>query len=302
MKIDRLYGITVYLLNHGRTPARKLADHFEVSVRTIQRDIDSLSLSGIPVVSLPGAAGGYELPEQFILDKHLATANDYSYILTALKGLSSATNDPSVAQTLEKVASLCKQPHTDILLDFSVLQEAGQENLQALQTAIEKKRVVNFLYTNNDGETRTHCVEPIAVLYRWYAWYLLAYSNAAKDYRTYKLVRMLDLNITDIPFKKEHEAAELILKSADRHDSRKYTELLVKCSEKAQARVREYLNGAVVEYLPNGGARMKLTVVENEQFWIGTLLSLGDEVEVIEPIAIRKRLAEAASKIVSLYA
>lgn len=93
MKIERLYAITVYLLNHGRTSANELAKHFEVSVRTIQRDIDSLCFSGIPIVSVAGAAGGYEISEQFKLDKHLATSNDYSYILTALKGLVSATND-----------------------------------------------------------------------------------------------------------------------------------------------------------------------------------------------------------------
>ena len=80
MKIERLYAIMVYLLNHGRTSANELAKHFEVSVRTIQRDIDSLCLSGIPIVSVAGAAGGYEISEQFKLDKHLATSNDYSYI------------------------------------------------------------------------------------------------------------------------------------------------------------------------------------------------------------------------------
>ena len=93
MKIERLYAITVYLLNHGRTSAAELAKYFEVSVRTIQRDIDSLCLSGIPIVSVTGAAGGYEISAQFRLDKHPATSNDYSYILTALKGLVSATND-----------------------------------------------------------------------------------------------------------------------------------------------------------------------------------------------------------------
>lgn len=106
MKMERLYAITVYLLNHGRTSAHELANYFEVSVRTIQRDIDSLCLAGIPIVAITGAAGGYEVSEQFKLDKHLATSNDYSYILTALKGLVSATNDPNDKHTLEKVAHI----------------------------------------------------------------------------------------------------------------------------------------------------------------------------------------------------
>lgn len=91
------------------------------------------------------------------------------------------------------------------------------------------------------------------------------------------------------------------MKNSDKTDSRQYTDVLVKCRENAQSRVREYLKGTIIEKLPNGDTLMNLTVVENEQFWIGTLLSLGDDVEVIAPTKIRKRLAEAASKIISLY-
>ena len=270
-------------------------------MRTIQRDIDSLCLSGIPIVSVAGAAGGYEISEQFKLDKHLATSNDYSYILTALKGLVSATNDANAKHTLEKISHIHKQNDMSIILDFSVLREGEQATLQALQTSIAKKCMVDFVYKNNNNETRTHSVEPIAVLYRWYAWYLLAYSKVKNDYRTYKLVRMSDLKITDIPFSKEHDIPDMILKKTDEIDSRQYTDVFVKCKEKARSRVQEYLKGKIIECLPDGDAFMKFTVVENEQFWIGTLLSLGDDVEVIEPKEIRNRLFEAASRIISLY-
>lgn len=301
MKIERLYAITVYLLNHGRTSAHELAKHFEVSVRTIQRDIDSLCLSDIPVVSIAGAAGGYEISPQFRLDQHLATSNDYSYIVTALKGLVSATNDVNAKQTLEKISHISNQNDANIILDFSVLQEGGQDTLQALQTAIATKRSIHFIYTNNNNETRTHSAEPIAVMYRWYAWYLLAYSKEKDDYRTYKLVRMRDLEITDAPFTKEHDAPDAILKRSDKTDSRQYTDVFIKCKERARSKVQEYLKGIVMETLADGDTLMKLTVVENEQFWIGTLLSLGDDVKVIEPKEISDRLLDAALKIVSLY-
>lgn len=301
MKVERLYAITVYLLNHGRTSANELAKHFEVSVRTIQRDIDSLCLAGIPILSVAGAAGGYEISAQFRLDKHLATSNDYSYILTALKGLVSATNDRNAKCTLEKISHIHKQNDMNIILDFSVLREGEQASLQALQTAIAKKCMVDFIYTNNNNETRTHSVEPVAVLYRWYAWYLLAYSKVKNDYCTYKLVRMSDLKITDTPFTKKHDAPEMILKRSDKKDCRQYTDVFVKCKEKVRSRVQEYLNGIAIDELPDGEILMKLTVVENEQLWIGTLLSLGDDVEVIAPKEIRCRLVTAATKIVSLY-
>lgn len=301
MKIERLYAITVYLLNHGRTSASELAKYFEVSVRTIQRDIDSLCLSGIPVTAVAGAKGGYEISEQFSLDKHLATSKDYSYILTALKGLVSAIDDQKAKHILEKVAHVSDQNDNGIILDFSVLREGEQSILQTLQTAVTEKCVVEFVYTNNNNETRIHSVEPIAVIYRWYAWYLLAYSKEKNDYRTYKLVRMSDLKMTGKSFEKEHEPADVILEKTDKKDSRQYTEIVVRCKEAAKSRAKEYLNGMIMEEYENGDILMKLTVVENEQLWLGTLLSLGDNIEVIAPERIRRRLLEAAEKIIFLY-
>ena len=301
MKIERLYAITLYLLNHGRTSASELAEYFEVSIRTIQRDIDSLCLAGIPVVAITGAAGGYEISERFQLDKQFATSDDYSYILTALQGLVSATNDLKAKQVLDKISSVTKANDNGIILDFSILHEGDENKLQILQSAVINKRVVSFTYTNNDNETRTHSVEPLAVIYRWFAWYLFAYSRIKDDYRSYKLVRMNDLKVTDEVFMKEHESAETILRKTDKEDSRKYTEITVKCQESARSRVTEYLKGNVIEELPNGNAMMKFTVVENEQFWIGTLLSLGGSVEVVEPKEVRERLLDAAGQIVSLY-
>ena len=301
MKIERLYAITVYLLNHGRTSASELAKYFEVSLRTIQRDMDSLCVAGIPIISVAGAAGGYEISKQFKLDKEFATSADYSYILTALQGLVSATKNPKIKHTLEKITHISKPNDNGIILDFSVLQEGDTTVLQLLQTAVTEKHVVDFTYTNNNNETHIHSVEPIAVIYRWYAWYLLAYSQSKNDYRTYKLVRMSNLKITDKPFQMQHESADTILKKTDRTDSRQYTEILIKCKERAKSRIIEYLKGTVINEFPNGDVLMKAIVVENEQFWIGTLLSLGDNAEVIAPEKIRRRLLESAKKIVSLY-
>ena len=301
MKIERLYAITVYLLNHGRTSASELANYFEVSLRTIQRDIDSLCLAGIPIISAAGAAGGYEISDRFKIDQEFATSDDYSYILTALQGLISATDNQKAKHTLEKIVHVSNPNDNGIILDFSVLREGDQITLQMLQTAVIEKRTVAFKYTNNNNETRIHSVEPIAVIYRWYAWYLLAYSKTKNDYRTYKLVRMSNLEITDQPFVKKHETADIILKNTDKTDSRQYIDVLIKCKEVSKSRVIEYLNGTIIEEFSNGDTLMKLTVVENEHFWIGTLLSLSDNVEVIAPEEVRKRLLESAEKIISLY-
>ena len=301
MKIERLYAITLYLLNHGRTSASTLAAYFEVSPRTIQRDIDSLCLAGIPVIAIAGASGGYELSDSFQFDKNFATPEDYACLLTALHGLVSASCDPKAKHLLEKIIPLSKSNETGMILDFSILREGEQTTLQLLQTAIAEKHAVQFSYTNNNNETRLHCVEPIAVLYRWYAWYLLAYSKAKKDYRTYKLIRMHQVSLTNQPFEQEHAAADVILKENDRNDSRQYTQILLKCQESAKMRVMEYLKGTILETNSDGSFLMQAAIVENEHLWLGTLLSLGDAVEVLSPEHVRTRLSSAAEKIVALY-
>lgn len=301
MKNDRLYAITVYLLNHGRVSARVLAERFEVSVRTIQRDIDAICCAGIPVTAYPGAAGGYEIEGGFRLDKQAATPEDYAYIRTALEGLFSATGDRAVSRTVEKLPALPEPEGTGLVLDFSVLREDGEEALRLLRRAVRERKRVYFIYTNNNQETKSHAVEPVAVVYRWYAWYLLAYSPRYADYRLYKLVRIRNLEVTDAQFSTEHAPAGEILRRMDENDARTYTAVTVRCKAAVRVRVAEYLRGRVVEEYENGDAKLALTVVENELFWFGALLSFGDAIEVLEPAHIRQRVAAAAEKILALY-
>jgi len=301
MKTDRLYAITVYLLNHGKTSAKDLAGRFEVSVRTIQRDIDSLCVAGIPIVSEIGANGGYYITESFKMNAQTATEEDYSNILTALKGYSTAMNNPHIDTAIEKITSLAGKKDDSVVLDFSVLREVDNNLMQTLQEAIKRKNAVRFRYTNAENLTRMHTVEPIAVVYRWYAWYLLAYSTVKNDYRTYKLVRMSQAEITELEFTKEHDSAEKILGEGNSNSTQKTTEVKVSCKKEARARAIEYLNGEVIAEYENGECDMTLHVIESEHLWFGTILALGDGIIIKEPEHIRSRVVEAAQKILSLY-
>ncbi len=301
MKTDRLYAITVYLLNHGKTSASELARKFEVSVRTVQRDIDSLCQAGIPIVAETGASGGYSLSEAFRLDAHTATNEDYALMLTALKGFATAMKSRRLDEAVEKIAALAREASNGVILDFSVLRERDGALLETLGEAVKAKRPVRFEYTNADNATRIHTVEPLAVVYRWYAWYLLAYSTVKDDYRTYKLVRMRNAEIVDAVFTRAHESAEAILRNKDGNTPQTCTEITVRCKSAARAKAVEYLNGQITHEYENGDCDMILSVIENEHFWFGTLLSLGDGVEIRSPEHIRARVLEAAKNIILLY-
>jgi predicted DNA-binding transcriptional regulator YafY len=303
MKTDRLYALTLYLLNHGKSSASELAKHFEVSVRTIQRDIDALCQAGIPICAFTGTNGGYEILSDFKMNNQLASEDEYAYIATALNGLKSVTNNSVADELYEKITAISKNSNTGMILDFSVLREGDEKLLQTLQSAVKNKQVVKFTYTNNGGETREHCVEPIAVIYKWYAWYMLAYNPVKQDYRTYKLVRMEDVYITEDKFCKEHMSAEEILNDCNSSYQRKdiSTKVKMRCHGNAIHRIKEYLNGQLIEMFEDGTAIMEIHIVENEQWWIGVVLSLGNEVEVIEPEHIKQRIIECAKDILLSY-
>lgn len=303
MKTDRLYALTLYLLNHGKTPASELAKHFEVSVRTIQRDIDALCQAGIPICAFTGTNGGYEILSDFKMNNQLASEDEYAYIATAINGLKTVTNNPMADDIYEKITAISKKSNTGMILDFSVLREGDEKLLQMLQSAVKNKQVVRFTYTNNSGETREHCVEPIAVIYKWYAWYMLAFNPAKQDYRTYKLVRMEDVCTTEDKFSREHRSAEDILNDCSSSYQGKdvSTKVRLRCRGNAIHRIKEYLNGQLIETFEDGTAIMEIHIVENEQWWIGVVLSQGNEVEVIEPEQIKNRIIECAKYILFLY-
>lgn len=295
--------MTLYLLNHGKTSALELTKHFEVSVRTIQREIDALCQAGIPICAFTGTKGGYEILSDFKMNSQLASEDEYAYIVTAINGLKTVTNNPVADDIYEKITAISKKSNTGMILDFSVLREGDEKLLQMLQSAVKNKQVVRFCLINNSGETKQHCVEPIAVIYKWYAWYMLAYNSAKRDYRTYKLVRMEDVCITEDEFSKEHKSAQAILNDCDNSYQGKdiSTRVRMRCRGNAIHRIKEYLNGQLIEICDDGSSIMDIHNVENEQWWIGVVLSQGKEVEIIEPEHIKERIINSAQDILFLY-
>lgn len=202
MKIDRLRSIVVYLLNHGRTSAQRLAEEFEVSPRTIMRDLESLDQAGIPIQSFYGAEGGYQIMDSFVLEKQVATSHEYDWIVTALKGMVSAYAGKSLKQALEKVQSISHTSDIAVSVDLSAASEDGKINkqLMLLEEAIREKCVVRFSYTNSHDEKKDIQAEPVCLQYKWYNWYMIGYYEKYQDYCMFKLVRMENLHTTDIKF------------------------------------------------------------------------------------------------------
>lgn len=305
MKIDRLYGITIYLLNHKKANAKELAYKFEVSQRTIQRDIETLCRAGIPISSIFGVGGGYEIIDTFKLNAHIVQNYDYSFIVTALKGLSSAYGNPKITNTIEKIKTLYRDCNSEsnIDLDFSVLKENEVicEKLKILHNAIVKKHRVGFIYTNAKNTQSMKEVEPVGLAYKWYNWYLVAYSLKEEEYRLYKIVRMEQIQIKEEMFFSEHESLDTLLIRLNENDKRKYVDIKLLCKSDIRVKVLEYLNGDIQKEFENGDFIINLHVPENEHFWLSTILGLGDKIKVLEPEEIKDKICDICREILLQY-
>lgn len=305
MKIDRLIGITMYLLNRNVVSAKELAERFEVSVRTIVRDVETLSIAGIPIASSTGATGGYEILDTFKLNKQITTMEDYLFIITALKGMCSAYDNKKINTTLEKLlnAGHYKDEEQRIFIDFGVVSEGRNIPgfVREIEEAIHNKSIVEFDYTDSTGQKSHRTVEPLALNYRWYAWYLLAYCTCKNDYRLFKLNRLTDLTVTNRPINCEHGNVPELLEKQWSNDTRRYIPMKLLCKAEARVPIMEYMKGKIIEERENGDFVMVTHVVENERIWFSMLLGFGDLAEVLEPQEIIDMVKEKTLQIQNLY-
>ena len=200
MKTDRILGIIIYLMNHDNVSASYLAERFHVSVRTIQRDMISISAIGVPIYSESGKNGGYSILPTYKIKNGEIRSEEQQMIIKALESLATSYTNDTLKTLIEKYnAIIQKEGGQKVFWDFGVTKENTdvQSKNQLLEHAIDQKKYVSFEYCNADGKKSTPMVEPLAIHYKWYAWYLFAYSDDKKQYRTYKIARIQNLKGED---------------------------------------------------------------------------------------------------------
>lgn len=196
MKIDRLIGILSILLQQERVTAPYLAEKFEVSRRTINRDIEDLCRAGIPLVTVQGAGGGISIMEGYKIDSTLLTSAEMQAILAGLRSLDSVSKTNRYAQLMEKLsagASDLLPGGQHILIDLSAWSKSAlAPKVELIDEAIRRCRLICFRYFSPRGET-DRLIEPYYLIFRWAGWYVWGYCRDREDYRLFKLGRMADL-------------------------------------------------------------------------------------------------------------
>ena len=193
MKNNRLFRLLYYVLSKRKVTASQLAEHFEVSIRTIYRDIDNLSSAGIPIYATQGKGGGIEISRDFILNQSLLSQEEKEQIMNVLQGLGT-TSDLSDKNLLMKLSALFNMEMINWFeVDFQGWNSTHDTALfQNLKLAILNKNLISFDYFSHLQET-TRIVKPIRLWFKGFNWYLYAFCLSRNDYRLFKLSRIKNL-------------------------------------------------------------------------------------------------------------
>lgn len=300
MQINRLFEIIYLLLNKKFMTANELAEHFEVSVRTIYRDIDTLSLAGIPIYALQGKGGGISLLEHYVLDKSVLSEREQNEILYALQSLN-VTQVPEADKVLAKLSSLFKKSRTNwIEVDFSPWgsDDKGFSQFTLIKAAILSHKIIEFNYFGSSGEKTARRVEPMKLIFKINAWYLQAFCLTRNELRMFKIVRMADVRITEDPF--TQMIPEPLPGGGQEQETQKWIELCLNISADGAYRVYDEFKEKEITKNTDGSFTIMTTLPESD-WLIRYILSFGSEAEVKSPQYIRDMLQFELNKITMKY-
>lgn len=304
MKIDRILEIVVYLLNHENVSAGFLAKRFHVSVRTIQRDMTSISLAEIPIYSAGGKNGGYSILSEYKIKNQVMGQADHQLILKALESLATSYTNDKLANLIEKYNSIIEQQSGQkVFWDFSVAKENNSVQMinQQLESSISERKIIVFTYRNSDGENSKKTVQPLAIYYKWYAWYLFAYIPEKDAYRTYKIARIQNLQITSDVIEKEHGDIKKLMSDSEKAYYKTCIHIEVHFDKKNRGLMEEYFPDCQIENISDDICRTYIDVPQKERLWKALLLSFGNKVKVIAPEEYKKELIETAQNFLANY-
>lgn len=296
MKLDRLMGILTILLQQDRTTAPQLARRFEVSRRTINRDIETLCQAGIPIVTEQGAGGGISIMEGYRLDRTLLTGKEMQGILEGLRHLDAMTGGNHYGELMNRLQldqgnTLASNQH--ILIDLSSwkTRELGPV-IQKIQSAIEHGHPVEFSYFGPSGDSIRQ-VEPQLLVFRWFSWYLWGYCRVREDFRLFKLSRLDGMKILEETITKRPECP-----LPEEHYNTEQVKVTCEFDASIKWKAMEEFGRNRGTLLDNENLVLEFTWSDQPSLF-AHLLSYGADVKILEPLEMQRdfcKLVEAIQK------
>lgn len=308
MKVDRLVSIIMMLLDKKRIGAQELANTFEVSPRTIYRDIEAINMAGIPIRSISGVGGGFEIMPEYKIDKKVFSTADLSAILMGLSSLSNMVRGDELVNALAKVKSFIPAEKAkdieiktnQICIDLSPW--IGNRNirpyLETIRTALQDCKLLSFEYTAHRGNKTVRTVEPYQLVLKSSHWYFYGYCCTRNDYRLFRLSRMSELQMEQETFVPRDYQKTIL----------DFEEILVAMQTEVKIRIHKSILDRVLEYCtfdhftPDGDEHyfVNFPFIENDYHY-DILLSFGDKCECLEPLHIRTEIKRKIQNMAAIY-
>lgn len=299
MKLERMVGILSILLQKDKVTAPYLAEMFEVSRRTINRDIEALCMAGVPIATAQGANGGISIMEGYKIDRTALTTSEMQAILAGLRSLDSVSGTNRYVQLMEKMsagASNLLEGDQHILINLSSWYKPSlAPKIEQIHDAIVTARRLSFRYYAPKGES-DRTIEPYDLVYQWSSWYIWGWCGMRQDFRLFKLNRMTDLQMGE-PF--ERRRAPLPDLSPERIFPRP-------CRMKARIDPA-YKWRLVEEFGPDSfteqadGSLLFSYEFMDKTSIVSWIVSFGERAELLEPAELRKDVVEFARGIQKRY-
>ena len=297
MRESRLFRIVYYLLQNGKATAPELAQKFEVSIRTIYRDIDSISSAGIPIYATQGKGGGISILNDYTLDKSFFSEQEQEQMLTALQGMT-ATTERNSNELLTKLNGLFQIKSTNwIEVDFSdwAHRTPQQDIFNIIKEAIFQKRVISFCYFSGKGNKEKRNVKPIRLVFKSKSWYLYSFCLLRNDYRFFKLTRIKELEMLSETFTQDLTPTK-IEKQIQVENT---VAVKLKFDRQAAFRVYDEFTDNITED-SQGNLYVQIDLPDNEVLY-SYVMSFSDSVEIIEPQSIREQMKKRLQKMQQKY-
>lgn len=308
MKVERLLSMIMTLLEKERVGAQELAEQFEVSPRTIYRDIDAINMAGIPVRSTSGVGGGFEIMPSYKLDKKVFSTAELSTLLMGLSGLSGMMRGEELVNTLAKVKSFIPADRAkdielkanQVCIDLSPWMDTQniQPYLEIMKTALQESRLLTFAYADQHGNKTVRTVEPYQLVLKSSHWYLQGYCHIRNDYRLFKLSRISGLQMQGETFTPRNYQKPIL----------DFEDVLETMQTRIKIRIHQSAMDRVLDFCPyedfstDGDEYyiVSFPFIENDYYY-GILLGLGDRCECLEPTHVRAEMKHRIRNSAALY-
>lgn len=307
MKIDRLLSIVIVLLEQNKISATKLAEMFEVTTRTIYRDIETIQAAGIPIVTYTGINGGIGILEKYKIDKKFFTKEDITTLMTGLGSISSSVSNVELTKVLTKLQSLIPEEHIQeiklksgqIIIDLTTWSgnKKLQSNLNKIKEGLNKRKYLEFHYLDGSGRSSKRKVEPYQLLWKEEKWYMNSYCTLRNDFRLFKLARISYLKVLDETFTlRKFDIKDLEMNWIEKRIIN--IKLLADISLKE--RILERCEEDRITYCDENKMIVDFPFVDDD-FDYEELLSFGNRCECLEPAEVREKLIKMIRDTMKIY-